>query len=240
MAGVDTLAAIVKNLHLALRGRCTNAKGEVQQNPRVMKGVMQNGSSSIFSADGKKLLTDKEDILFLWAKHFSTVLNCPSSISAKAIERLEQVPINHSLADPLRLNEVMDAISNLSTAIYGEPNCSWKLENVTCSISKVYPQAKCNLNGTFGEDGKNITYQHITIENENGTYYNTSCTFRIEAANENQNMTVTIYPNVTGKDTDSQYGKTITLKVSDLSTTVQFTTTIPHSTIGSYDSMKHF
>ncbi|KAI8797699.1 hypothetical protein BgiBS90_000002, partial [Biomphalaria glabrata] len=65
----------------------------------------QNGSSPIFSADGNKLLTDKEDILVRWAEHFCTVLNCPSSISAEAIAR--KVTINHSLADPPRLNEVM-------------------------------------------------------------------------------------------------------------------------------------
>ncbi|KAI8763982.1 hypothetical protein BgiBS90_030220, partial [Biomphalaria glabrata] len=64
----------------------------------------KNGS---FSADGNKLLTEKEDILVCWNEHFSsTVLNCPSSISAEAIALLEHVPINHSLADPPRLNEV--------------------------------------------------------------------------------------------------------------------------------------
>uniref|UniRef100_A0A2C9LNM3 Reverse transcriptase domain-containing protein n=1 Tax=Biomphalaria glabrata TaxID=6526 RepID=A0A2C9LNM3_BIOGL len=74
----------------------------------------KESSSPIFSSDGNKLLTDKEDILVRWAEHFSTVLNCPSSISAEAIARLEQVPINHSLTDPPRLNKVMTAISNLS------------------------------------------------------------------------------------------------------------------------------
>ncbi|KAI8763983.1 hypothetical protein BgiBS90_030221 [Biomphalaria glabrata] len=41
------------------------------------------------SIGGNKLLTDKEEILVRWAEHFSAVLNCPSSISAKAIARLE-------------------------------------------------------------------------------------------------------------------------------------------------------
>ncbi|KAI8740139.1 hypothetical protein BgiBS90_035171 [Biomphalaria glabrata] len=89
-----------------IRERYTNTKGEVQGNLKLMKESC---------ADGNKLLTDKEDILVRWAEHFSTVLNCPSSISAEAIARLEQVPINHSLADPPRLYEVMTAISNHST-----------------------------------------------------------------------------------------------------------------------------
>ncbi|KAI8750692.1 hypothetical protein BgiBS90_032297 [Biomphalaria glabrata] len=75
----------------------------------------QNGLPPIFSADENKFLTDKKDILVRWAEEFRTVLNCPSSISAEAIARLKQVPIKHSLADPPRLNEVMTAISNLST-----------------------------------------------------------------------------------------------------------------------------
>ncbi|KAI8771123.1 LINE-1 retrotransposable element ORF2 protein [Biomphalaria glabrata] len=82
---------------------------------KAFYGPQQNGSSPIFSADGNKHLTDKENILVYWAEQFSTVLNCPSSISAEAIARLEHVPINHSLADPPLLNEVMTAISNLST-----------------------------------------------------------------------------------------------------------------------------
>nr|KAI8740239.1 LINE-1 retrotransposable element ORF2 protein [Biomphalaria glabrata] len=82
---------------------------------KAFYGPQQNVSSPIFSADGNKLLTDKEDILVRWAKHFSTILNCPSSISAETIACMEEVPINHSLADPPQLNEVMAAKSNLLT-----------------------------------------------------------------------------------------------------------------------------
>ncbi|KAI8778376.1 hypothetical protein BgiMline_025906 [Biomphalaria glabrata] len=59
--------------------RYTNAKMRAFYSPR------QNGSSPIFSADGNKLLTDKEDIFLRWAKDFSTALNCTSTLAPKPV-----------------------------------------------------------------------------------------------------------------------------------------------------------
>ena len=51
-------------------------------------------SGTTLSADGTGLLTDKEAILKRWAEHFDGVLNRPSSINDKAINRLPQVECN--------------------------------------------------------------------------------------------------------------------------------------------------
>ena len=48
----------------------------------------------LLSADGTKLISEKNKILESWAEHFDGVLNRPSSINDKAIEWLLQVPVN--------------------------------------------------------------------------------------------------------------------------------------------------
>ena len=66
---------------------------------KTVYGPISSGSSSLFSADGNVLITDKEKVLERWAEHFNCVLNRPSTINEEAIARLPQVPIKHSLAD---------------------------------------------------------------------------------------------------------------------------------------------
>ena len=49
-------------------------------------GQKSSGATTLLSADGSTLLTDKEAILKRWAEHFNSVLNRPSSINEDAID----------------------------------------------------------------------------------------------------------------------------------------------------------
>ncbi|KAK0055694.1 70 kDa neurofilament protein, partial [Biomphalaria pfeifferi] len=98
--------------------------------------------------------------------------------------------------------------------IHGEPECLLEEFTITCSIDKVYPKALCHFNITYNDSGQ--VYEHITYhheEHENGTYYKTSCTYWSKPVKEKKIVTVTLYPNVTGKKTDMRYGKTISLNL---------------------------
>ena len=52
----------------------------------------RSGATTLLSADGSTLLTDREAILKRWAEHFNSVLNRPSRINEDAIDRLTQYP----------------------------------------------------------------------------------------------------------------------------------------------------
>ena len=82
-----------------------------------------------------------------WAKHFSAVLNCPSSINDEAIQCLLQVPVNHELDAATTLGKTQKAISQLSNSKapqddaipaevykYGRPVLHKKLVNIFQSI----------------------------------------------------------------------------------------------------------
>ena len=81
-------------------------------------GPTSAGSSLLFSADGTKLISEKIKILETWTEHFDGVLNRSSSIYAKAIEQLPQVPVNESLDVTPNLGEVQLAIHQLRTWIW--------------------------------------------------------------------------------------------------------------------------
>ena len=61
------------------------------------------------------LISDKEKILERWAEHFESVLNRPSNFNEEAIDRLPQVPVVGSLADPPTEAEDAKAIKRLSS-----------------------------------------------------------------------------------------------------------------------------
>ena len=69
----------------------------------------------MLSADGSTLLTDKAEILHLWAEHFDSVLNRTSHIIEDVIAQLLQVKLNMSLDDPPTVAEVEKAIAALSS-----------------------------------------------------------------------------------------------------------------------------
>ena len=56
-----------------------------------------SGSSSLLSADGLTLITDKEKILERWAEHFDSILKHPSIINDEAINWLPQVLFDEML-----------------------------------------------------------------------------------------------------------------------------------------------
>ena len=61
---------------------------------KTIYGPKSSGATTLLSADGSTLLTDKEAILKRWAEHFNSVLNRPSSINEDAIDRLPQIECN--------------------------------------------------------------------------------------------------------------------------------------------------
>ena len=61
---------------------------------KTIYGPKSSGATTLLSADGNTLLTDKEAILKRWAEHFNSVLNQPSSINEDAIDRLPQIEFN--------------------------------------------------------------------------------------------------------------------------------------------------
>ena len=72
-------------------------------------------SSPLLSADGTKLISEKNKILEKWVEHFDGVLNRPSFINDNAIEQLLQLPMNESLNVTPTLGEVQIAIHQLSS-----------------------------------------------------------------------------------------------------------------------------
>ena len=56
---------------------------------KTIYSLKSSGATTLLSADGSTLLTDKEAILKRWAEHFNSVLNRPSSINEDEIDRLD-------------------------------------------------------------------------------------------------------------------------------------------------------
>ncbi|VDL95926.1 unnamed protein product [Schistocephalus solidus] len=67
---------------------------------KAVYGPPVKGAAHLLSADGRKLLTEKTQILTRWAEHFQSVLNQHSTISDAAIDRLPEVEINANLDLP--------------------------------------------------------------------------------------------------------------------------------------------
>ena len=82
---------------------------------KTVYGPQSSGNTTLLSADGTSLLTDKEAILKRWAEHFDSVLNRPSSISDDAINRLPQVEYNLLLGEFPTVSETVKAIKLLSS-----------------------------------------------------------------------------------------------------------------------------
>ena len=61
---------------------------------KTVYGPQSSGTTSLLSADGTSLLTDKEAILKRWTEHFDSVLTRTSSINDGAINKLPQVECN--------------------------------------------------------------------------------------------------------------------------------------------------
>ena len=73
-----------------------------------------SGATSLLSADGSTLLTDKDAILKRWAEHFNSVLNRPSSVNDNANNRLLQIECNILFDEFPTVTETRKAIQHLS------------------------------------------------------------------------------------------------------------------------------
>ena len=82
---------------------------------KTVYGPQSLATTSLLSADGTSLLTDKEAMLKRWAEHFDGVLNRPSSINDEAINRLPQVECNPLLDELPTVSETVKAIQLLSS-----------------------------------------------------------------------------------------------------------------------------
>ena len=82
---------------------------------KCLYGPQSSKNTSILSADGSKLITDRKGILERWAEHFNGVSNRPSKINDEAIQRLLQVEINKDLDALPSVDEVARAIKHMST-----------------------------------------------------------------------------------------------------------------------------
>ncbi|VDL86699.1 unnamed protein product [Schistocephalus solidus] len=82
---------------------------------KAIYGPCMKGTAPLLSSDGTTLLTDKSQILKLWAEHFGSVLNCSSAISDTAIDRLPQVDTNNDLDLPPSLPETIQAMQEISS-----------------------------------------------------------------------------------------------------------------------------
>ena len=75
----------------------------------------RSGATTLLSADGSTLLTDREAILKRWAEHFNSVLNRPSRINEDAIDRLTQTESNVLLDEFPTVMETRKAVQQLSS-----------------------------------------------------------------------------------------------------------------------------
>ena len=82
---------------------------------KTIYGPKSSGATTLLSADGNTLLTDKEAILERWAEHFNSVLNRPSSINEDAIDRLPQIECNALLDEFPTVTETRKAVQQLSS-----------------------------------------------------------------------------------------------------------------------------
>ena len=82
---------------------------------KTIYGQKNSGATPLLSTDGSTLLTDKDAILKRWAEPFNSVLNRPSSVNDKAINRLPQIECNVLLAEFPTVTETRNAIQHLSS-----------------------------------------------------------------------------------------------------------------------------
>ena len=125
----DALRSICSTVQLKLHemqdfwlsARADEIQGYVNKNDiknfySSLKEIYCPTSASSFlllSADGTKFISENK-ILERWAEHFDGVINRPSFINDKAIERLLQFSVNESLDVTPTLGEVQIAIRQLS------------------------------------------------------------------------------------------------------------------------------
>lgn len=88
----------------------TNQLGEFYSEVRKLIGASYHAKVPLRSADGRNLLTSKEDVLKRWAEHFNTLLNVDRSADLQSISLMTQLPLSIELDEPLMRDEVVTAI----------------------------------------------------------------------------------------------------------------------------------
>ena len=82
---------------------------------KTIYGPKSSGATTLLSADGSTLLTDKEAIMKRWTEHFKSVLNRQSSINEDAIDRLPQIECNVLLVEFPTVMETRKTVQQLSS-----------------------------------------------------------------------------------------------------------------------------
>ena len=77
-------------------------------------GPQKRGATTLKSADGMELITDKRKVDERWREHFEQLLNVPGSIQPEALSRIQQHSEITELNDEPSLVELMNAVKILS------------------------------------------------------------------------------------------------------------------------------
>ncbi|KAI8780262.1 hypothetical protein BgiBS90_019456, partial [Biomphalaria glabrata] len=100
-------------------------------------------------------------------------------------------------------------------------NCTYEFVDVdhnltiSCTILNIYPQAVCSFDTQ--KVLSDIEYNHSQLPGDT-TYFNSWCSITLEINKDSNQVKTTIYPNITGDNTDMDYGITLSfMNVSRLS-----------------------
>ena len=93
-------------------------KHDVKKFYDAVKGVYgpsTRGTSPLLSADGTKLISDRNEILNRWVEHFNELLNRASTVQQNSIDNIKQQPVQEHLADRPTKAEIRKAIKLLQS-----------------------------------------------------------------------------------------------------------------------------
>ncbi|CAB4027550.1 Hypothetical predicted protein, partial [Paramuricea clavata] len=78
-------------------------------------GPSTRGTSPLLSADGTKVISDRNEILNRWVEHFNELLNRASTVQQNSIDNIKQQPVQEHLADRPTKAEIRKAIKLLQS-----------------------------------------------------------------------------------------------------------------------------
>ncbi|KAH9500415.1 hypothetical protein Btru_071834 [Bulinus truncatus] len=91
--------------------------------------------------------------------------------------------------------------------------------NITCSAEKIFPEGRCLIKSTKETERavlpESIHYHHLELP-KSSLYYDTTCSALVPWAlidPQRPKVSVIIYPNVTGRDSDSTYGSYLFIQI---------------------------
>ncbi|VDM01631.1 unnamed protein product, partial [Schistocephalus solidus] len=138
---------------------------------KAIYGPCIKGTAPLLSSDGTTLLAEKSLILKRWVEHFRNVLNCSSTISDAAIDRLPQLETNNDLDLPPSLPETIRAVQQISSGkepgsdaippdvykheqdLLPESQCGFRRHrgttDMTCQLQEKFQEMRTHLYTTF-------------------------------------------------------------------------------------------